>query len=288
MVKRNRVVVDNPGVKGRSADLLDEGGAAMRAEAAEIVAQEGAGAGFFGRLPFFYFDPAWIECSAAACCGDERVVAALVRLLIACWRADPAGEVPTEPLWLARVCGVDEAFIARWRAVLLAEFEIFSEKRVARHIQLAHVAGEMRRRFGGEIASFVASSALAVQSPGEFSVVAVESARGRVKGLTMIPRGFGLHVDPALTECLILNGVISPVDQVKLMERFVAESRASRARHGDWVEAFKAYVLGGARRGGRSANGVRDAASPSVFDAVRSAAGETPGFVVDLDGGRNA
>lgn len=278
----------NPNRAGMPRSLLDEGGAAMRAEAARIAAQEGAQPGLFARLPFFFFDPAWIEGSAAARSGDERVVAALVRLLMACWRGDPPGSVPLESLWLARACAVDVEFIERWRDVLLAEFEFFSEQHVACHIQLAHVAGDMKRRFGGEISSFVASLALAVQSPGEFSVVSVEAARGRVKGLTLIPRNFGLNSDPGLVEWLILNGVVSPSEQVKLMERFVVESRASRDRHGDWVEAFKAYVLRGGVAAARAGKvNVRASAQGSVFDSVRTQAPSSGEFVVDMGGSVN-
>lgn len=197
-----------------------------------------------GALPYVPIAPSWFEQSAAFSHEDPRLAVGLFKLLIAAWRAQPAGSIPHSHSYIAQATGLGQDVVAREFGVLTEGFELQDDGRL-HHVQMSALAAEIHQRYKRELEEFALASAMAVQSPEHFSMLSVEGAPGRVKprGLHGLPADFGYAKHPELREWAAGNGYPTEDDQVWLMQRFRAEAASKGWKLKDFAAKFQGWAL---------------------------------------------
>lgn len=194
-------------------------------------------------LRFFPLEPAWLEQSAAFSHADPRMEGAYMRVLLAAWRGLPAATIPSSHTYIAQVTRLPVDVVGREWGVLTEGFELDDSGRL-RHVALAKLASEMQDRYGKEIQEFALAAAMAQQAPDQFSLVAVEGARGKTRGQTFCPRGFSYSMFPGLLEWSLAapNGCKSEADTTWLMNRFHDHIADKNPKTKDWAAYFRNWA----------------------------------------------
>jgi hypothetical protein len=191
----------------------------------------------FGALPLFSFSPAWVEQSAAFVHPDARLGKAFIKLLMAAWRSCPAGTIPASHQYIADATNLSLEVVDEHYTTLTDGF-VLQDGRL-RHAQMGHLLDTMAGRFGKALEEFALSSAMAVQDPDQFSLIAVEAASAKAKGKTKLPKGFGFEAHPELIEWASLHGFPQPEDRAWIMEKFIDYSLKKDSRWVNWASAFR-------------------------------------------------
>ena len=195
----------------------------------------------FSLLPFMPFDPAWIEQGEAFRHPDARMLKASMKLLFAAWRGAPVASIPSSHSYIAEVTGLPPELVAE-RYVALTDGFVLQDDGRLHHTGLAHVCSKMQESYGAEIDGFTVSLAVVAQDPEQFSLIDGGKSSSKLKGKTLIPKGFGLDSHPGMRAWCFENGYPAPNQQKWLMEKFIDYAVARDDKQKDWVRTFYTYA----------------------------------------------
>lgn len=192
-------------------------------------------------LTYFPIHPSWIEQSEAFFHEDSRIFKAYMKVLLAAWRGQPCGSVPSSFTYLAEVTGLPVAMVEECYGALTGGFELLSDKRF-HHVQMSALGAQLQDRYGREIGEFALSTAMAVQEPDLFGVVCVEAATPKAKGKCSVPKNFGYTIHPQLSDWARENGYPTQEDQRWVMARFHDYCQAKAVVGKDWPATFRNWA----------------------------------------------
>lgn len=196
----------------------------------------------FSFLPTLPLDPAWIEQSAAFLHADPRMAKAGMKLLFAAWRGQPVASIPASHAYVAEITGLPLEVVAERYVALTDGFELREDGRL-HHIHLAHVCAKMAEAYGKEIEAYVTAAAMVAQDPEQFSLMSMEAVgTKKPRGKTLMPKGFGYDMFPALREWAGKNGCPAPNQQAWLMERFIDYCNGRSEKFKDWEAGFRTWA----------------------------------------------
>lgn len=197
----------------------------------------------FSLLPFMPFDPAWIEQGVAFCHPDPRMLKAAVKLLFAAWRGAPVASIPSAHSYIAEVTGLPPELIAE-RYVALTDGFVLREDGRLHHTFLAQICAKMTEGYGAEIDAYTVALAMVAQDPEQFSLMSVEAGKAgsKLKGKTLLPKGFGFDAHPEMRAWCFENDYPAPNQQRWVMEKFIDYAMARGDKQKDWVRTFYTYA----------------------------------------------
>jgi hypothetical protein len=193
-------------------------------------------------LPYMVFEPAWLEQAPAIYNPDARVFKAYVKVVMAAWRGDPSGSIPSSFSYLCEVTGLPMDVVEEAHAELTHGFELRDDRRL-HHIRMSEQAHVLNERYGKELKEFAIASAMAAQEPDLFALVCPEGASSKAKGKQSMPRNFGYQLHPELRHWVADNGYPTEEDQEFVLNGFYLYVQDKGIKAKDWKATFKRYAI---------------------------------------------
>lgn len=165
-----------------------------------------------------------------------------MKILMAAWRGDPSGSIPSSFSYLCEVTGLPMDVVEDAHSVLTHGFELRDDGRL-HHVRMSAQASILNERYGKQLNEFAISAAMAAQEPDLFALVCPEGASSKAKGRHMLPQNFGYKLHPDLRRWVEENGYPTEEDQDFILRGFFlyVESKGVTAK--DWKATFKRYAL---------------------------------------------
>lgn len=192
-------------------------------------------------LPFVPMHPAWVEQSDAFFHEDPRIFKAYCKVLLAAWRGQPCGSIPSSFTYLAELTCLPMDVVEKAYPALTQGFDLLGDKRF-HHREMAALAQALLDRYGKQIDDFAMSQAMSAQAPDLFAVSGAEPARASTKGRRLMPKDFGYDMHPGLREWAAANGYPTQEDQDWVMRRFHDYCGQKAPMYTKWDAAFRNWA----------------------------------------------
>ena len=194
-------------------------------------------------LPFMPLDPAWIEQAESFRHPDPRMLKASLKLLFAAWRGAPAASIPSSHSYIAEATGLPQDLVAERYITLTDGFELGEDGRL-HHLAMTAICTKMMEGYGPEIESYTVALAMVAQDPEQFSLMSVEAGKtgSKLRGKTLLPKGFGFDSHPELRPWCGDNGYPAPNQQTFVMAAFVDWTTSRGDKYKDWASTFRTWA----------------------------------------------
>lgn len=215
----------------------------------------------------------WFTENQLFLCGEPRLVRAVVHMLVAAWRGNPAGSIAPSYSVIGGITGLTEREIAEHYQALTQGWELRDERLY--HIEMAALCERLYQRHEESIAMMTEDLALAAQSPETFELgVSVTESRRNAGKRALRPTW---QPSQASRQTLAAKGITLDGDIKYLVEKMRNWALAKGIKRVDWDAQFLNFVdkeplqLLPSRQGGE---GLRAVPGGSRFGALAVSRGQ--------------